>query len=103
VIVTGTELTHFFYAARRPATTAEGPVWASQTAGGRFGLAEEGVDLLHVVARPQVGGRELLGANLLCCQRGVPYPEEIVTDSVEEGVDLLHVIARPQASGGKPG
>src|SRR5262249_31887455 len=66
----------------------------------RFDVFEEGIDLLLVVARPQTGGRELLGPDLLCCQRRLPDPEEGVTDSVEEAIDLRHVITRPQPSGG---
>jgi hypothetical protein len=65
------------------------------------GLIEEGVNLLLVIARPQPGGRELFGSNVIYCQRWFPYSEERVTNGVEEGVNLLLVIARPQPGGGE--
>jgi hypothetical protein len=65
----------------------------------QFGLTEEGVNLLHVIAGPQPGGRELLVSNLLGSQGRFPCSEKRIPDSVEEGVNLLLVIAGPQPGG----
>ena len=48
----------------------------------RFGLVKEGIDLLHVVARP--GSRELLVVGRMPRQRGSPDPEELVANSLEK-------------------
>src|SRR5262249_38806093 len=63
---------------------------------------EESVDVLLVVARTQLGGMELLVANLIGCQRWFSHPEERFANSFDEGVNVLHVIATPQTDSGKP-
>ncbi len=65
----------------------------------QFGLIEEGVNLLLVIAGPQPGGRELLIPNLIRRQGRFPHSEKRIPDSVEEGVNLLLVIAGPQPGG----
>ena len=68
----------------------------------QFGLIEEGVNLLLVVAGPQTGGRELFVSNLIGRQGRFPYSEKRIPDSDGEGVNLLHVVAGPQTGMGMP-
>jgi len=46
-----------------------------------FGLIKEGVNLLHLVARPQTGRRELLVVGLIPCQRGGLTPRNVSRSS----------------------
>ncbi|HEX5938832.1 MAG TPA: hypothetical protein VFZ12_00560 [Dehalococcoidia bacterium] len=63
----------------------------------QFGLINEGVNLLDVVARPV--GRELLAGGRRPPQRGSPDPEERVANGAAEDIDLPLVVALPQTAG----
>ena len=65
-----------------------------------FGFIKEGVNLLHLVTRPQTGKRELLFVGLISCQRGLPDPKKRVTKLFPEGVHLRRRVALPQTGGG---
>jgi hypothetical protein len=52
-----------------------------------FGLIKEGVNLLHLVARPQTGRCELLVVGLIPCQWRWADPKKRVTKLFPEGVD----------------
>src|SRR5215204_4549863 len=65
-----------------------------------FGLIKEGVNLLHLVAKPQTGRCELLVVGLIPCQRGWPDPKRRVTKLFPEGVHLRRRVALPQTAAG---
>ncbi len=74
------------------AKCSRGQLWTR-----KIGLIKEGVNLLHVVARPV--GRELLAAGRRPRLSGSPDPEERVADDAAEDVHPPLVIALPQTAG----